>query len=727
MSRLSRAHKAHRRLSRSVELESLELRRLFAGYTLEQSIAADAPDAFGNFGRALATNGNLALVAAPGSPDGVDPLNTSGNVYLVDTTNGQTLRTFSNPVPSEGGQFGAAVAWVGDKIAISAPETGLGLGRVYVYDDADDLLPTVIDSPYIPLGGPDPIFGTALAAYGDDLLVSASFTPAAGNNGQILRYDLDGLLPTVVQSYNNPAAVENDQLGSVIAVDGNDIYATSLIYDGLNFFPQGTVVKFDGESGAVLDTIVEPGAADNSHGFGSAIAVAGGNLLIGASGIGAVFQLDKSSLSEIRTYTLPAGETFGGLFSIAVSGNTAAFGNPFDMDGNDDDGYFQTGEVYVFDLATGDQTATLENPTPQLFFPDNGNADAFGSTIASLPDGGFLVADPFDDDNVSYDTGSVFAYASDEVEVPTNNAPTNAAIAGQSGAYRGQTISFSGSFSDPDAGDSHSVSWDFGDGNVIADHPTTDAGALTVSHAYQSTGTFTVTMTITDAADAVATATFLVNVTATSVQSGILYVGGSGGSDTVTITRTGSTNNVTIGGQTTPYTGSKVVIYGGNGNDVVLISENVTLTVEAHGGAGNDILTGGGGSSILVGDSGTDILTGGGGRDLLIGGTGSDLILGNADQDILIAGSTAFDNNSASLGSIIAVWNGSGTYTARVNNLRAGLLTPDQDVFDDGAIDILAGNQGTDWFLFNNDAGARDIVLDRASAEQYNDLDTLVT
>ena len=63
---------------------------------------------------------------------------------------------------------------------------------------------------------------------------------------------------------------------------------------------------------------------------------------------------------------------------------------------------------------------------------------------------------------------------------------------------RGQTLAFSASFTDPDAGNTHTVSWDFGDGTVIAAHPTTDPGALAPSHTYTAIGNYTVTVTVVD-------------------------------------------------------------------------------------------------------------------------------------------------------------------------------------------------------------------------------------
>ncbi len=174
-------------------------------------------------------------------------------------------------------------------------------------------------------------------------------------------------------------------------------------------------------------------------------------------------------------------------------------------------------------------------------------------------------------------------------------------------------------------------------------------------------------------------------------------------------------------------TGS-VIVNGGDGNDIIGVAGNVTVKVEAYGGAGNDLISGGSNTDILIGGDGDDVLLGAAGRDLLIGGQGADIILGHADDDVLIAGSTAHDESPATLRSILAVWTSSDGYSSRVSQLRDndGLLEPDANVFDDNGVDILAGNQGTDWFMFNNDGpNARDLVVGRTTAEESTDLDFL--
>ena len=58
-------------------------------------------------------------------------------------------------------------------------------------------------------------------------------------------------------------------------------------------------------------------------------------------------------------------------------------------------------------------------------------------------------------------------------------------------ADEGDTVSFSGSFTDPGTLDTHTITWDFGDGTTASD-------TLTPSHVFNSAGTYAVTLTVKD-------------------------------------------------------------------------------------------------------------------------------------------------------------------------------------------------------------------------------------
>jgi autotransporter-associated beta strand protein len=82
-----------------------------------------------------------------------------------------------------------------------------------------------------------------------------------------------------------------------------------------------------------------------------------------------------------------------------------------------------------------------------------------------------------------------------------NVNPVTNVIVGPSSGVVGQSLSFTGSFTDVGTQDTHKVQWNFGDSSPFTPPPfvpTTDSGAMTPSHVWTRTGTFTIRMTIRD-------------------------------------------------------------------------------------------------------------------------------------------------------------------------------------------------------------------------------------
>ena len=85
------------------------------------------------------------------------------------------------------------------------------------------------------------------------------------------------------------------------------------------------------------------------------------------------------------------------------------------------------------------------------------------------------------------------------------NRPPVAEAGGDKAASEGDSISFLGSFTDPDSGDTHTIEWNFGDSS-------TASGTLIPSHVYKDDGVYTVTLTVTDSKGGVGSDTLTVTV-----------------------------------------------------------------------------------------------------------------------------------------------------------------------------------------------------------------------
>ena len=476
-------------------LAALALGPLSAHGALLHTFLNPMPRAADVFGKSVAGVGNNVLIGAPGDDAETPPWNV-GAAYLYDGTTGDLLHTFPNPTPAGADRFGDSVAAVGGNVLVGAPGDDHGAneaGEAYLFHGTTGALLRTFQNP---TPAPGDWFGGSVAGVGSNVLVGApwdDYTGGAFNAGTA--YLFHGTTGALLHTFLNPTPGVADSFGFSVAAVGSNVLVGAY-QDDTGAWRAGAAYLFDGTTGALLHTFLNP-TPEPGDGFGISVAGVGSNVLVGAKWdhtgadfAGAAYLFDGTTGALLHTFLNPTpafADTFGG--SVAGVGGNVLVGAA-----KDDTGAWNAGAAYLFDGTTGALLETYLNPTPA-------DKDRFGSSVAGVG-GNVLVGAPLkdilDDSGfihwVKADAGAAYLFLGPPVANPYG--PYIVPIGG------GFSLDASGS-SDPDnmanylwsIGDDLNRSYNAGSAaivNLTWDDVNTHFGIT-------GTGVYPLTLTVTDA------------------------------------------------------------------------------------------------------------------------------------------------------------------------------------------------------------------------------------
>jgi cysteine-rich repeat protein len=299
---------------------------VFADTTVRARLSGPSPRAGDQLGFAVATVDADVLVGAPlvGERD-------EGEAYLYDRASGELERTLRKPTATSGDFFGAAVAGAGDALVIGAPFDGAAApsaGAAYVFGRRDGTLRALLASP---APAPGDQLGAAVAASATRIVVGAPLADAAVPDGGAVHV-FDATTHALLFSVSNPAARPGDQFGTAVALaDGNVLVGAPLADGGA--VDTGAAYVFDGSTGALLQALPNPAQAAFDR-FGFAVAGVPEGLLIGAPGPSVAYLFARAGFAAqaagITPLAAPGGERCGN--GIVEAAEECDDGNAVDTD-----------------------------------------------------------------------------------------------------------------------------------------------------------------------------------------------------------------------------------------------------------------------------------------------------------------------------------------------------------------------------------------------------------
>jgi FG-GAP repeat len=380
--------------------------------SVETKVTAPDAELGDEFGRAVAVQGNVAVVGAPN--DTTAGFGTGAAYVFEKTTTGwqlqQKLLAYD---ASDHSFFGTSVAIDGDRIVVGAygdQNAGIFAGAAYVFVRAGTKWTheakltgsenSVADS-----------FGISVAIKGDRIVCGAfgNSDPNQSEVGSAYVFRRIAGLWLQEQELTASDGASNARFGLSVAMNEDSIVVGADGDSELGFFSGAVYVfTFDG-SNWIQQQKLHAQDARASASFGYHLAVDGDTLVVGAPQdevgthtLGAAYVFTRHSQGWLQDRKLVARDTnaFDGFgLRVAVSGNTIAVGSM-----NDSDVAFAGGAAYVYKLNGQSGWSLYE----KLSASDVAKDDGFGCAVA-VSNNTVLVG-AFGKSDVALNAGAAYIY-----------------------------------------------------------------------------------------------------------------------------------------------------------------------------------------------------------------------------------------------------------------------------------------------------------------------------
>ncbi|MBS1795246.1 MAG: FG-GAP repeat protein [Acidobacteria bacterium] len=391
--------------------------RAGAVWTQQTKLAAADGIAYDYYGRSVAISGSVIVAGCDSDDVGANADQGSAYIFRVlgSSWSQEALKVAADGAAND--QFGYGVAISGDTAIVGTPYDDVGAnanqGSVYVFTRAGTAWTqqaqlTADD------GAASDYFGNSVAISGETALIGAfnDDVGANGNQGSAYVFTRAGTVWTQQAKLTAADGANSDWFGQSVAISGETALVSAHYDDVGANADQGSAYVFT-RSGAVWSQQAKLTAADGAANdvFGYNVALDGQTALVGAYGddVGAnadqgsayVFTRSGTVWSQQAKLTAADGaasDLFG--FSVAISGETALVGDPYDTIG----GNTRQGSAYVFTRSGATWTQQQK-----LTAADGAASDMFGFSVGLSGDTA-VVGAYLDDVGANANQGSAYVF-----------------------------------------------------------------------------------------------------------------------------------------------------------------------------------------------------------------------------------------------------------------------------------------------------------------------------
>jgi hypothetical protein len=395
----------------------------------------DNPNDYGTsandyFGTVGGISDTYAILSARGEDDAGG--NQSGKAYIFNNSTGALLHTLDNPNDygtSASDTFGSAAAISDTYSIVSAigegDAGGTWSGKAYIFNNSTGALVHTLDNPNDYGTSAGDTFGDRVAISDTYSIVGAYAEDDANGSSTGKAYIFNNSTGALVHTLDNPndyGTSVDDRFGRSVGITDTYAIVGARKEDDAGGNESGKAYIFNNSTGALVHTLDNP----NDHGtsasdyFGWSVAISGNYAIVGAYGESdddGTYDSGKAYIYNVTTgallhtldnpndYGTSTTDQFG--YSVAISDTYAIVGAYSEReDDGSANGVVQSGKVYIFSVSTGALLETQNNPNAY----GTSASDAFGRFVA-ITDDYALAGTYVEDDAGGSQSGKAYMYS----------------------------------------------------------------------------------------------------------------------------------------------------------------------------------------------------------------------------------------------------------------------------------------------------------------------------